>query len=223
MESESVKSSFSYKSRSSIPNHSDTSKPNTPESDCIRLKNTMEQIQQLENTIGGYDKLLSDPDSESLASTEDEDTIPSEEMKKKMWIQLKKKQEVTDDVLLDDFLPLDSEAEISGSLTESDILNSVKILKSTAMDCNEEDEDNNNTEINKPLYDEMINWFETIRRLSQCEENTPEELFLKPARGKIDKDVVVHTYSCLHFYFFNAAIKLRMSISSASWKDIFQK
>ncbi|GFY74319.1 hypothetical protein TNIN_128051 [Trichonephila inaurata madagascariensis] len=41
---------------------SDTSKPKTPESDCIRLKNTMKQIQQLENTIGDYDKLLSDPE-----------------------------------------------------------------------------------------------------------------------------------------------------------------
>ncbi|GFY51676.1 hypothetical protein TNIN_110401 [Trichonephila inaurata madagascariensis] len=67
MESESVKSGSSYKSRSSISNRSDTSKPKTPESDTIRLKNTMEQIQQLENTIGGYDKLLSDPELVKMA------------------------------------------------------------------------------------------------------------------------------------------------------------
>ncbi|GFT63188.1 hypothetical protein TNCV_4746871 [Trichonephila clavipes] len=38
------------------------SKPKMPESDYVRLKNTMEQIQQLYDTIGGYDKLLSDPE-----------------------------------------------------------------------------------------------------------------------------------------------------------------
>ncbi|GFY70926.1 hypothetical protein TNIN_265611 [Trichonephila inaurata madagascariensis] len=38
-----------------------------PESDCIRLKNTMEQIQQLENTIGGNGKLLSDPELGKMA------------------------------------------------------------------------------------------------------------------------------------------------------------
>ncbi|GFS34458.1 hypothetical protein TNIN_87001 [Trichonephila inaurata madagascariensis] len=39
--------------------------PKTP--DCIRLKNTMEQIHQLENAIGGYDKLLSDPELGKMA------------------------------------------------------------------------------------------------------------------------------------------------------------
>ncbi|GFU49458.1 uncharacterized protein NPIL_54631 [Nephila pilipes] len=48
--------------------------------------------------------------SESSEGTEDEDDIPLEEMKK-IWIQLKEKQEITDSVLLDDFLFLDSEAE----------------------------------------------------------------------------------------------------------------
>ncbi|GFS34660.1 tigger transposable element-derived protein 6 [Nephila pilipes] len=56
--------------------------------------------------------------SESSESTEDEDDIPLEEIKK-TWIQLKEKQEITNSVLNDDFLFLDSEAEISGSLTES--------------------------------------------------------------------------------------------------------
>ncbi|GFS46969.1 tigger transposable element-derived protein 4 [Nephila pilipes] len=54
--------------------------------------------------------------SESLESAEDKDDIPLEEMKK-VWIQLKEKREITDSVLLDDFLFLDSEAETSGSLT----------------------------------------------------------------------------------------------------------
>ncbi|GFW40361.1 hypothetical protein TNCV_1019191 [Trichonephila clavipes] len=62
MESELVKSGFFNKSRSSISNRSYSSKPKTPDLDCFRLKNTMEQIQQLENTIGGYDTLLSDPE-----------------------------------------------------------------------------------------------------------------------------------------------------------------
>ncbi|GFU38249.1 uncharacterized protein NPIL_291 [Nephila pilipes] len=110
---------------------------------------------------------------------EDEDDIPLEEIKK-IWIQLKEKQGSTDFVLLDNFLFLDSEAETSGSLTESDILNSVTNKNSTAMDCNEdegENENDDNAEINKPSYDKMINSFETIRRGLQCEENTPVGIF----------------------------------------------
>ncbi|GFU49456.1 uncharacterized protein NPIL_54621 [Nephila pilipes] len=48
------------------------------------------------------------------------------------------------------------------------------------MDCNEDEDENendDNAEINKPSYDEMINSFETIRRGLQCEENTPEGIF----------------------------------------------
>ncbi|GFT20761.1 uncharacterized protein NPIL_343141 [Nephila pilipes] len=71
--------------------------------------------------------------SESSESTEDKDDIPLEEMKKKIWIQLKEKQDIMDSMLLDDFLFLNSEAETSGSLTESDILNSVINKNSTAM------------------------------------------------------------------------------------------
>ncbi|GFX59602.1 hypothetical protein TNCV_3753671 [Trichonephila clavipes] len=83
-------------------------------------------------------------------------------MKKKPRIQLKEKQEITDSVLLDDFLSLDSETGASGSLTEWDILNNAKNKNNTATDCNEdEDEDNDNAEINKPSYD----------------ENTPEAIF----------------------------------------------
>ncbi|GFT40512.1 uncharacterized protein NPIL_215221 [Nephila pilipes] len=86
---------------------------------------------------------------------------------KEIWIHLKEKQEITYSVLLDDFLFLDSEAETSGSLTESDILNSVTNKNRTAMDCNEDEDENendDNAEINKPSYDEMINSFETIQR-----------------------------------------------------------
>ncbi|GFS85762.1 uncharacterized protein NPIL_30291 [Nephila pilipes] len=69
-------------------------------------------------------------------------------------------------------------AQASGSLTETDILNSVTNKNSTSMDCNEdENENDDNAEINKPSYDEMINSFETIRRSLQCEENTPEGIF----------------------------------------------
>ncbi|GFS65122.1 hypothetical protein TNCV_204311 [Trichonephila clavipes] len=67
MESGSAESSFFYKSRSSILNRSDTSKPKMPKSDCIILKNNMEKITQLKNTIGGYDKLLSDLDLGKIA------------------------------------------------------------------------------------------------------------------------------------------------------------
>ncbi|GBM64988.1 hypothetical protein AVEN_14081-1 [Araneus ventricosus] len=48
---------------------------------------------------------------------DDEDDIPLEEVKK-MWIQLREKEEINDDVLIDDFLSLDSEAETSETLTE---------------------------------------------------------------------------------------------------------
>ncbi|GFT23857.1 DDE-1 domain-containing protein [Nephila pilipes] len=79
--------------------------------------------------------------SESSESNEDEDNIPLEEMKK-IWIQLKDKQEITDSVLLDDLIFLYSAAETSGSLTESDILNSVINKNCTAMDCNEDEDEN---------------------------------------------------------------------------------
>ncbi|GBM96174.1 hypothetical protein AVEN_239413-1 [Araneus ventricosus] len=69
--------------------------------------------------------------NENSASTEDEDDIPSEKLKK-MWIQLRKK-EIKDDMLIDDFLSLDSEAEISETLSELDILDSVKNKNNTAM------------------------------------------------------------------------------------------
>ncbi|GFY45673.1 hypothetical protein TNIN_494561 [Trichonephila inaurata madagascariensis] len=53
--------------------------------------------------------------SESSASLEDEDNI---EVKKKIWIQLKEKEESTNDMLLDGFLSLDFEAETYGLLTK---------------------------------------------------------------------------------------------------------
>ncbi|GBN26131.1 hypothetical protein AVEN_265412-1 [Araneus ventricosus] len=98
-----------------------------------------------------------------------------------MWIHLRKKEEINDDVLIDDFLSLDSEAETSETLTELDILDSVKNKNNTAMNCDEDedDEDGNDrdAEINKPSYDEMLKSLETIRRGLQFEENTPEGVF----------------------------------------------
>ncbi|GBL62684.1 hypothetical protein AVEN_71048-1 [Araneus ventricosus] len=66
-------------------------------------------------------------------------------------------------------------------LTELDILDSVKNKNNTAMNCDEDEDDeggnNHDAEINKPLYDEMLKSFETIRRGLQFEENTPEGVF----------------------------------------------
>ncbi|GBM41515.1 hypothetical protein AVEN_32322-1 [Araneus ventricosus] len=63
--------------------------------------------------------------NENSASTEDEDDIPLEQLKK-MWIQLWEKEKINGDVLIDDFLSLDSAAETLETLTELDILDSVK-------------------------------------------------------------------------------------------------
>ncbi|GBM15426.1 Tigger transposable element-derived protein 4 [Araneus ventricosus] len=78
--------------------------------------------------------------SENSASTEDEDDIPSEEVEK-MWIQLREKEEINDEVLIDDFLSLDSEAETSETLTELDILDSVKNKNNTTMNYDEDGND----------------------------------------------------------------------------------
>ncbi|GBN82609.1 hypothetical protein AVEN_23499-1 [Araneus ventricosus] len=93
-------------------------------------------------------------------------------------MQLREKEEINDDMLIDDFLSLDSEAETSETPTELDILDSVKNKNNTAMNC-EEDEDGNDhdAEMNKPSHDEMLKSFETIRRGLQFEENTPEGVF----------------------------------------------
>ncbi|GBN33968.1 hypothetical protein AVEN_130487-1 [Araneus ventricosus] len=82
--------------------------------------------------------------NENSASTEDENDIPLEELKK-MWIHLRQEEENNDDVLIDDFLSLDSEAETSEILTELDILDSVKNKNNTALNCDEDadDEDGN--------------------------------------------------------------------------------
>ncbi|GBM97961.1 hypothetical protein AVEN_26919-1, partial [Araneus ventricosus] len=67
-----------------------------------------------------------------------------------------------DNVLIDDFLSLDSEAETSETLTELDILDSVKKNNNTAMNCDEDDVEGNDydAEINKPSYDEMLKSFD---------------------------------------------------------------
>ncbi|GBM53425.1 hypothetical protein AVEN_27333-1 [Araneus ventricosus] len=66
--------------------------------------------------------------NENSASKEDEDDIPIEELNK-MWIKLREKEEINDNVLIDDFLSRDSEAETSETLTELDILDSAKKKK----------------------------------------------------------------------------------------------
>ncbi|GBM04460.1 hypothetical protein AVEN_156616-1, partial [Araneus ventricosus] len=94
--------------------------------------------------------------NENSASTEDEDDIPLEELKK-MWIQIREKEEINDDVLINDFLSLHSETETSETLTESDILDSVKNKNNTAMNCDEDEDGNDHdAEINKTSYDEML-------------------------------------------------------------------
>ncbi|GBM54252.1 hypothetical protein AVEN_208593-1 [Araneus ventricosus] len=83
-----------------------------------------------------------------------------------MWIQLREKEEINDDVLIDDFLSLDSEAEISEALTELDILDSMKNKNNTAMNCDEnedvEDGNDHDAEISKSSHDEMLKSFEAI-------------------------------------------------------------
>ncbi|GBM44489.1 hypothetical protein AVEN_15015-1 [Araneus ventricosus] len=95
-----------------------------------------------------------------------------------MWIQLREKEEIYDDVLIDDFLSLHSEAETSEALIELDILDSVKNKNNTAMNCDEDEDDkdgnNHDAEINKTSYDEMLKSFKTIQCGLQFEENTPE-------------------------------------------------
>ncbi|GBN98305.1 hypothetical protein AVEN_154488-1 [Araneus ventricosus] len=102
--------------------------------------------------------------SENSASTEDEDSIPLEELNR-MWIQLREKEEINYDLLIDDFLSRDYEAETSETLTELDILDSVKNKNNAAMNCDEDEDGNDHdAEINKPSYNEMLKSFETIRR-----------------------------------------------------------
>ncbi|GBM60494.1 hypothetical protein AVEN_212045-1 [Araneus ventricosus] len=93
-----------------------------------------------------------------------------------MWIQLREKGEISDDVLINDFLSLDSEAETLETLTELFILDSEKNKNNTAMNYDEDEDDGNDhvAEINKPSYDEMLKSFETIRHRLQFEKNTPE-------------------------------------------------
>ncbi|GBN55475.1 hypothetical protein AVEN_9991-1 [Araneus ventricosus] len=74
-------------------------------------------------------------------------------------------QRQNNDALIDDFLSLDSEAETSETITELDILESVKNKNNIAINCDEDDVDGNvyDAEINKPSYDEMLKSFETMR------------------------------------------------------------
>ncbi|GBN02487.1 hypothetical protein AVEN_156650-1 [Araneus ventricosus] len=128
-----------------------------------------------------------------------------------MWVQLREKEEINDDMLIDDFLSLDSEAETSETVTELDILDSVKNKNNTAMNCNEDedDEDGNDhdAEISKPSYDEMLKSFETIRRGLQFEENTPEGVF-----GPLQRCETY--YERKHFFKQNTQTKLTDFISN---------
>ncbi|GFY40541.1 hypothetical protein TNIN_195011, partial [Trichonephila inaurata madagascariensis] len=56
------------------------SKPETPESDCIRLKNTIEQIQQLDNSLSGYEKLLSDPEIHKMTVRDKKESMEKMEL-----------------------------------------------------------------------------------------------------------------------------------------------
>ncbi|GBO15834.1 hypothetical protein AVEN_243921-1 [Araneus ventricosus] len=80
-----------------------------------------------------------------------------------MWIQLREKEEINDDVLTDDFLSLDSDAETSETVTELAISDSVRNKNNTSTNCDEDEDGNDHdTEINKPSCDEMLKSFETI-------------------------------------------------------------
>ncbi|GBL79909.1 hypothetical protein AVEN_28959-1 [Araneus ventricosus] len=72
-------------------------------------------------------------------------------------------------------------AETSETITELDILDSVKDKKNSAMNCDEDedDEDGNDydAEISKTSHDQMLKSFETIRSGLQFEENTPKGVF----------------------------------------------
>lgn len=80
--------------------------------------------------------------------------------------------------LIDDFLLLDSEVEISETITELDILDLVKNKNNTTMKCDgdKDDEDGNDRdeEINKPSYDIILNSFETNRCRLQVEDYMTE-------------------------------------------------
>ncbi|GBN51211.1 hypothetical protein AVEN_25103-1 [Araneus ventricosus] len=115
----------------------------------INLRESISEISKAWNydvtdrTIhNGFAKARFIVSTENSASTEDEDDIPLEELKK-VWIQLREKEEMNDDVLIDNFLSLDSEAETSKTLTELDILDSVKKKNNTAMNCDEDEDDEN--------------------------------------------------------------------------------
>ncbi|GBL96968.1 hypothetical protein AVEN_182544-1 [Araneus ventricosus] len=128
-----------------------------------------------------------------------------------MWIQLREKEEINDDVLIDDFLSLDSEAETSETLTELDNMDSGKNKNNTTMNCDEdkddEDENDHDAEINKPSYDGMLKSFETIRRGLQFEENTSEGVY-----GALQRCETC--YERKHFFKQKSQIKLTDFISN---------
>ncbi|GBO06637.1 hypothetical protein AVEN_148019-1 [Araneus ventricosus] len=57
-------------------------------------------------------------------------------------------------------------SETSETLTELDILDSMKNKNNTSMNCDEDDVEGNNydAEMDEPSYDEMLKSFETTRR-----------------------------------------------------------
>ncbi|GBO32343.1 hypothetical protein AVEN_25761-1 [Araneus ventricosus] len=97
-----------------------------------------------------------------------------------MWIQLRETEEINDNVLIYDFLSLDFEAETSETLTELDILDSVKNKNNTAMNCDKTMMKMEVIMMQKSanlLIMKMLKSFETIRRGLQFEENTPDGVF----------------------------------------------
>ncbi|GBM14588.1 hypothetical protein AVEN_34995-1 [Araneus ventricosus] len=108
-------------------------------------------------------------------------------------------------------LILNHEAETSETLLELDILDSVKNKNNTAMNCDEDEEDedgnDNEAQINKPLYDEILKSFEPIRRGLQFEENAPRGVFRALKRCETH-------YERKHFFKQKTQIKLADFISN---------
>ncbi|GBM76085.1 hypothetical protein AVEN_242332-1 [Araneus ventricosus] len=149
----------------------------------INLRQSISEISKTWNydvtdrtILNSFAKIRFFVSNENSGNTEEEDDIPLEELKK-IWIQLREKEEINDDELIDNFLSLDSGAETSETITQLDILDSVTDKKSCDEDEDDEDGNDHDAEINKTSCDQMLKSFETIRSELQFEENTPKGVF----------------------------------------------